>query len=69
MQQQTKEKHQYKCEVVEADRDGAVCGYSRQMVYCLDTDGYIVGLRNQNASVDIVVELTKIGSKDRNCCP
>ena len=26
-----------------------------------DTDGYIVGLRNQNASVDIVVELTKIG--------
>ena len=64
-----KEEHKYKCEAVEADsrlwRHSAMCGYSRQLIYCPDTDGYIVGLTNLNTSADIVVELTKVGSKDR----
>lgn len=64
-----KEEHQYKCEAVEADsrlwRHSTKCGYSRQLIYCPDTDGYIVGLTNHNSSADIVMELTKVGSKDR----
>ena len=42
-----------------------MCGYSRQLIYCPDTDGYIVDLTNYNTSADLVVELTKVGSKDR----
>ena len=61
--------HKYECQAIEADsrlwRHSAQCGYHRQLIYCPDTDGYIVGLTNHNHTLDIVVELTTIGSKER----
>ena len=64
-----KVEHKYKCESTESDsrlwRHSTKCGYHRQLIYCPDTDGYIVGLTNHNNSADIVVELTKVGSKER----
>ena len=45
-----KVEHKHKCESVESDsriwRHSAKRGYNRQLIYCPDTDGYIVVARN-----------------------
>ena len=61
--------HKYQCHCIESDsrpwRHSAKCGYHRQLIYCPDTDAYMIGLTNRIKSTDVVVELTTIGSKDR----
>lgn len=65
--------HKYQSECIESDsrlwRHSTKCGYSRQLIYCPDTDAYMIGLTNHTKSTDIVVELTPIGSKDRKLLP
>ncbi len=66
--------HKYQSECIESDiysriwRHSAKCGYNKQLIYCPDTDAYMIGLTNHDKSTDIVVELT-IGSKDRKLLP
>ena len=65
--------HKYWSECIESDsrlwRYSSKCGYSRELIYCPDTDAYMIGLTNHTKSTDIVVELTPIGSKDRKLLP
>ena len=44
------------------------CGHHRQLIYCPDTDAYIIGLTNCHSLTDIVVDLM-IGSNERKLLP
>lgn len=63
--------HKYECSCIESDsrlwRHSAKCGYHKQLIYCPDTDAYMIDLTNK--STDIAVELTTIGSNDRKLLP
>ena len=65
--------HKYQCPCIESDsrlwRHSAKCGYHKQLIYCPDTDAYMIGLTNHNKSTDAMVELTTIGSKNRKLLP